>query len=221
MRIQIFSDSLALPRETPQEVYYEETYPAKLQKDHIVVQYSKGAGTIDELFGQTFYLKMFSPDVVIIQTGIVDCSPRPFTKFEEHFFKLNIFTKGIKAILKRLTKSWLRNLRKVAWTSPKNFRFYCNQFLETYLNTPVFAIGILPPREEYEKQLKGITKRIELYNGILKEVFGENYIDTSDMPDTGIMSDHHHMTVVGHQFIYDKIILRLSKIENKACSIQQ
>lgn len=212
MKIQIFSDSLALPREAPQKVYYEETYPAKLQKDHIVVQFSKGAGTIDELFGQTFYLKMFSPDVVIIQSGIVDCAPRPFTQFEEHFFKLNFVTKGCKAILKRVTKPWLRNLRKVAWTSPKKFRFYCNQFFKIYPNIPIYAIGILPPRPEYEKMAKGISKRIAQYNSILKDVFRENFIDTSDMPDEGIMSDHHHMTTVGHQFIYDKIVERLSKL---------
>ena len=45
MKIQIFSDSLALPREIPQKVYYEETYSAKLSKNHTVAQYSKGAGT--------------------------------------------------------------------------------------------------------------------------------------------------------------------------------
>ena len=48
MKIQIYSDSLALPREVPQKVFYEETYPAKLSTEHIVVQYSKGAGTIKE-----------------------------------------------------------------------------------------------------------------------------------------------------------------------------
>lgn len=215
MKILIFSDSLALPRETPQKVFYEETYPAKLQKDNTVVQFSKGAGTIDELFSQTFYLKMFNPDIVILQSGIVDCGPRPFTKFEEQFFRLNLFTKGCKAILKRLTYPWLRNLRKVAWTSPKQFRYYCNQFKKTYNDVPIYAIGILPPRIEYEMILKGITKRINEYNKILKETFGKNYINTSDMPDEGIMSDHHHMTTIGHQFIYDKIMERLSKLQTK------
>lgn len=212
MKIQILSDSLALPREIPQKVYYEETYPAKLSKDYTVAQYSKGAGTIKELFDQTFYYKMFCPDVVILQSGIVDCAPRPFTQFEEHFFTLNFFTKGCKAILKRLTKSWLRTLRKVAWTPPKKFRLYCEQFKKAYPNIPILAIGILPPRAEYEKQAKGISKRIHEYNGILMDVFGENYIDTSDMPDDGIMSDHHHMTSIGHQFVYDKIAERLSKL---------
>lgn len=218
MKIQIYSDSLALPREVPQKVFYEETYPAKLSTEHIVVQYSKGAGTIKDLFEQTYYYKMFCPDIVIIQSGIVDCAPRPFTQFEEYFFKLNFFTQGCKAILKRLTKSWLRDLRKVAWTSPKKFKFYCNQFIELYSNIPIIAIGILPPRPEYEKSVKGISKRISQYNSILKESFGDNYIDTSEMPDEGIMSDHHHMTVVGHQFIYDKVVQRLSEIEN-SCTI--
>lgn len=98
MKIQIFSDSLALPREIPQKVYYEETYSAKLSKDHIVAQYSKGAGTIKDLLDQTFYYKMFCPDVVILQSGIVDCSPRPFTQFEEYFFTLNFFTKVWNAV---------------------------------------------------------------------------------------------------------------------------
>lgn len=216
MKIQIFSDSLALPREVPQKVYYEETYPAKLSEDHIVAQYSKGAGTIMELYEQTYYYKMFSPDIVILQSGIVDCAPRPFTQFEEHFFKLNFFTKGCKAILKRLTKTWLRNLRKVAWTSPKKFRHYCELFKNMYPDIPIFAIGILPPRAEYEKSVKGISKRIHEYNNILKDAFGENYIDTSDMPDEGIMSDHHHMTSVGHQFVYDKIMERIAKLPQSA-----
>ena len=50
MKIQIFSDSLALPREVPQKVYYEETYPAKLAANHVVAQYSKGGGTIKDLY---------------------------------------------------------------------------------------------------------------------------------------------------------------------------
>ena len=212
MKIQIFSDSLALPREVPQKVYYEETYPAKLVANHVVAQYSKGGGTIKDLYEQIFYYKMFCPDVVILQSGIVDCTPRPFTQFEEHFFTLNFFTKGCKAILKRITKPWLRTVRKVAWTSPKKFKYYCEQLKNVYPNIPILAIGILPPRPEYEKLAKGISKRILEYNKILLDVFDGNFIDMSDMPDEGIMSDHHHMTAIGHQFVYDKIIERITKL---------
>lgn len=221
MKIQIFSDSLALPREIPQKVCYEETYPAKLAANHVVAQYSKGGGTIKDLYEQTFYYKMFCPDVVIIQSGIVDCAPRPYTLFEEHFFQLDFFTKACKAVLKRLTKNWLRNVRKVAWTSPKKFRFYCLKFKEMYPDIPVFALGILPPSREYELQLKGIEKRISQYNQILKDVFGCNFIDTSDIPKEGIMSDHHHLTAMGHQYVYEKIIQCLSEIENNLLSVQQ
>lgn len=214
MKIQIFSDSLALPREIPQQVYYEETYPAMLSLNHTVAQYSKGGAVIKELLDQTFYYKMFQPDVVILQSGIVDCGPRPFTQFEEHFFSLNFFTKGCKAILKRLTKKWLRNLRKVAWTKPSQYRAYCMKFKEVYGSTPIFALGILPARVEYEKQLKGITKRVNEYNLILKEVFGDHFIDTSSIPDSGIMADHHHLTAEGHQYIYSLITERIQKIQS-------
>lgn len=213
MKIQIFSDSLALPRAIPQKVLYEETYPAMLSKNHVVAQYSKGAAIIKDLLDQTDYYKMFEPDVVFIQSGIVDCAPRPFTLFEEHFFKLNLFTKGCKAILKRVTKPWLRNIRKVAWTPPKKFKELAATFKTVYPDIPVYAIGILPARDGYEKELKGITKRIDQYNQILKEVFAPRFIDTSDIPSEGIMSDHHHLTAVGHRFIYEKIVKALSEIE--------
>lgn len=212
MKIQIFSDSLALPRLKPTKVYYEETWPAKLAADHTIAQYSKGGGIIKDMLDQVFYYQMFCPDIVILQMGIVDCAPRPFTLFEEQFFKLNFFTKGFKAILKRLTKPWLKNVRKVAWTKPKDFRLYCEQFKIVYPNIPVFALAILPACEEFEKLSKGITKRIAQYNAILKDVFGDYYIDTSTIPHEGIMSDFHHLTTVGHQYIYDLIQVRLSKM---------
>lgn len=212
MKIQIFSDSLALPRLIPEKVYYEETWPAKLAQDHTVAQYSKGGGIIKEMFDQVFYYRMFCPDLVILQMGIVDCSPRPFTLFEEQFFKLNFFTKGCKAILKRLTKPWLRTVRKVAWTKPKDFRYYCEQFKIAYPDATVLALAILPSCEEYEKLAKGITKRISQYNAILKDVFDDNFIDTSAIPREGIMPDHHHLTAIGHQFIYELIQDRLNKI---------
>ena len=85
-----------------------------------------------------------------------------------------------------------------------------------YPDIPIFVFVILPPRAEYEKSVKGISKRIHEYNNILKDAFGENYIDTSDMPDEGIMSDHHHMTSVGHQFVYDKIMERIAKLPQSA-----
>ena len=90
-----------------------------------------------------------------------------------------------------------------------------------YPDIPVFALGILPPSREYELQLKGIEKRISQYNQILKDVFGCNFIDTSDIPKEGIMSDHHHLTAMGHQYVYEKIIQCLSEIENNLLSIQQ
>lgn len=212
MKIQVFSDSLALPRLYPAKVYYEETWPAKLAANHTVAQYSKGGGIIKDMFDQVFYYQMFCPDIVILQMGIVDCAPRPFTLFEEHFFKLNFFTKGCKAVLKRLTKPWLKSVRKVAWTKPKDFRHYCEQFKIAYPDIPVLALAILPSCEGFEKLSKGITKRIAQYNTILKDVFGDYFVDTSAIPREGIMTDFHHLTAVGHQFIYDLIQTRLTQI---------
>ena len=77
-KLLLITDSLGLPRLFPEKTEYEDTYPNLLKKHFIIMQYSKGGGTIIELYEQTGYFKAFEPDVIILQSGIVDCAPRPY-----------------------------------------------------------------------------------------------------------------------------------------------
>ena len=86
----------------------------------------------------------------------------------------------------------------------------CEFFIDKFHESEVFALSIVPASSDYEKQVPGITKKIDKYNLMLKNVFGNKYIDLKDIPLKGIMSDHHHLTKEGHQYIYNAILRTLN-----------
>lgn len=211
-RIVLFTDSLAMPREEPEVTFFEDTYPYLLRKDYEVFQFSKGGGLMSEFVEQTFYYNQYKPDIIILQIGIVDCSPRAFTKLEEAFFHSNRLLGLVRSFISKsgLSKK-IRNFRRLSWTPKRSYRQGCEFFISKFPQSKVFALSIVPPSKGYEKQVPGISKKIDEYNNILKEVFKQDFIDLSNIPMEGIMSDHHHLTKVGHQYVYDKIMHILAK----------
>lgn len=205
-RIVLFTDSLAMPREEPEITYFEDTYPYLLRKDYEVFQFSKGGGIMGEFVEQTFYYNQYKPDIIILQIGIVDCGPRAFSKTEEAIFQSNRVLSLIRRILSKtgISKK-IRNFRQLSWTSVESYRRGCEFFKTKFPQAKVYALSIIPPSDSYEKKVPGISKKIEKYNNILKDVFKENLIDLSSIPAEGIMSDHHHLTKVGHQYVCDSI----------------
>lgn len=211
-RIVIFSDSLALPRNIPEVTFYEETYPFLLKKNYDVFQCSIGGCVINDLLIQTFYYSQFKPDIVILQSGIVDCAPRAFSRLTYRFFEENRIGRVFKKILDAtISTRCIRNHRQLSWTSISSFRNCLREFKDQFCESQIFALSIVPASKEYDKKVPGIRNKIEDYNRIIKEVYLSNYIDLSDIPSEGIMSDGHHLTNIGHQFVYEKI---KEKIDN-------
>lgn len=207
-RLLIFSDSLALPRSTPEITWYEDTYPCLLKDNFEVFQCSKGGGLMGDFVEQVFYYRQFRPDVVLLQIGIVDCAPRAFSKMEEYIFKSNRFLYKIRYFLSKykITKR-IRKVRQLSWTSPDKFRKGCEFFIQKFSSpVSVYALSIVPVTHSYEIQVPGIKEKVNKYNKILKDVFGENFIDLDSIPFEGIMADHHHLTKIGHQYVYHKVL---------------
>ena len=211
-RIVLFTDSLALPREEPETTLYEDTYPFLLKKEYEVFQFSKGGGLLNEFVEQTFYYNQFKPDIIILQIGIVDCAPRAFSKLEEAILQSNALFRLFRRYLSKcgLSKK-IRNARKLSWTSKLSYQQGCEYFVSNFPQAEVFALSIVPPSEEYEKQVPGISQKINEYNAILREVFKNKLIDISNISAEGVMSDHHHLTKIGHAFVYKKIINKISQ----------
>ena len=87
IKILVFSDSLGLPRNTPQAVNWEETWVQLLSKIYCVEYCAIGGAKVSDLSRQISYYKIFNPDIVIVQSGIVDCAPRALTEFEKQIIE--------------------------------------------------------------------------------------------------------------------------------------
>jgi hypothetical protein len=208
-RVLIIGDSLALPREKPEKVRHEETWPELLKQTgkYDIIQLSLGGGTIGDLYDQISYYKQFDPDFVIIQSGIVDCSPRALTQLELKIFLSN---KLLRILLsKTLPLNFLRNHRKITYVTKKNFTDYYENIITQFKNSRHILISILPISSGYEKKIKGIGNNQDKFNNIIKSLsvkYKSLYLNTDLMPIEGIMTDFHHLNSIGHYWIYSAIV---------------
>jgi hypothetical protein len=214
MKILIITDSLGLPRIEPQKVDLEETWPYLVQKkfkDDIVVQMSLGGATVGELHNQVSYYRAFHPDVVLVQSGIVDCAPRAFKRGElELMQRLPLFSKFVLPMVKKRT-NYIRSKRNVCYTQPALFSDFINGFIAEFSKEKLYWIGIIPAVEAYEKKLPGITNAINNYNKIIQNTLGDHFIETREIPEEGIMPDFHHLNDIGNKYVFDQIVKKLER----------
>ena len=213
MKILIITDSLGLPRKTPEVVGYNETWVYYLNSETTTHQLSLGGGLLRDFIKQLEYLKMFKPDKVIIQLGIVDCVPRALTERENHFVNKFWILKKIAIVYLKYKKKKLRGKRGICYTNEKDFAKGLSLIKKSFKN--VFCLSIVKPCLVYEEKIPGVRHNVDLYNDILKKTFSENYIDVNDMDGTCIMSDHHHLNTKGHDYVFNKIKDRVLKEEEE------
>jgi hypothetical protein len=209
-KVLVFSDSLALPRPTPEVVNYNETWVYKLSQIYNVHQISIGGAIIEELSTQINYAKMFEPDFVILQAGIVDCAPRAMTKFETRFLNKYKFTRILlKKILTPKVLFLLRKYRNVTYTKKFIFESQVEIFYK-HFRSKLFWIEILPANTDFSQSIPGIENNIKEYNSIIKEKVENNFISVPDFKADYLMSDHHHLSELGHGYIFDLIMDKIS-----------
>ncbi|NUM49584.1 MAG: SGNH/GDSL hydrolase family protein [Flavobacteriales bacterium] len=207
-RVVFLTDSLSLPRDVPEKVSYEETFVYLLKQEYPnieFIQFAYGGATISDLRNQADYLKSFSPNILILQAGIVDCAPRTITRFESDFIsRIPFLSKFIFRILKNNASS-IRKTRRITYTNPRSFEENLKKINSMFNDSRVYAIGILPASLNYERKVPKITSNILLFNEKLKSVFRNNFIDTSDFDESYVMSDFFHLNKKGHLSIYKKL----------------
>lgn len=168
-RLLILGDSLALPREKPEYCAFEDTWPQLLKAtgEYEIHQVSIGGATISDLHRQLHYHKLFNPDIVVVQVGIVDCAPRFASRFEIELLKRIPFV-GAK-ILNLLNDPRVRNLRKKKFTDLRSFKGLSHKLETFFINAPVYFLGIVPASLHYEEKLPYITENIEKYNAVFQQ----------------------------------------------------
>lgn len=206
MKILVFSDSLSLPRQSPEVCLHFETWPELLRaQGHEVCLCAQGGATVRDLTKQIFYFQDSAYfDAVIVQCGIVDSAPRFARRWEVKVLQ-RMGAIGRK-FMTFLNTSRVRKFRKITYTSPLVFQ----QSLLKWLNSfacPVLFVEILPVSTAYEQQLPGVLNNVEKFNALLRE---HDHISMRDMPDHCTMSDHHHLNKEGHAYLAARILEKIA-----------
>lgn len=196
----MITDSLGLPRRTPEFVALERTWPQLLRNalpGACVYQLSLGGASTDDMLPQLDYLSGQDPAMVIVQAGIVDCAPRAFRRSE---IAVLLATRAGRALLNRMERSTirlLRRIRNVSYVSERQFEKNVVQIANSF-TCPVVWLGILGGAR-YDELVPGITARIAKYNAILHRVLREQFMDLGTiLGPEHFMSDAHHLNEGGH-----------------------
>ncbi|MFM2360982.1 MAG: hypothetical protein RLY16_2975 [Bacteroidota bacterium] len=203
MKVLFLTDSVSLPRKHKNgQVLWEEIYYSKFKQQFPSVDFllvGMGGATISQLQLALNYYDCYQADILVLQSGIVDCAPRAFSQFEQQ-----VITKlRLVRFVKPLTK-FLRKHRHISFTKPRVFEEQLLKIKKKFDGKPTIAIGILPGNQAYEQVVPGISTCIERYNSILKKHM--QFIDNSDFSPNGVLEDHHHLNALGQQIIFDKLV---------------
>lgn len=221
-RILIIGDSLAMPRG---EVPYEETWPYFLGKkfpDYEFIDKTRRASKSDRLVNEgggyknikrgADVLEHYNPDVVIVQIGITDCSPRYFRKSSLFSKLLNVSPNFIKSSIYSFIKKYFE--RKVKYADidsnifEKNWRNYIDRAVAN--NTEIIIISISAVSSEFIKKSPEIEIAIQTYNIILKNLASEfknvTYIDPIDKNVIEkVAIDELHVNKEGHKIVFEEL----------------
>lgn len=173
------------------------------------------------------YSKMVSyrqPDVVFLQLGINDCAPRLFRKGSRHLFLQPWFRRVSRDCGMRLYKRFRRQitrLRSLRYVGPEAFRrnLHCviNEILSFNDKVHIFAMGIAEVSEELAQRSFGYLESIREYNAILRDVFGDSYIEVNDLVPKSRMfiSDGYHFSIEAHKALANRIAEIIEGIDEK------
>ena len=154
MRVIVFSDSMALPRDegSTQQLRYEQTWPYLLQQrmsNLEIIRHNQASATTKDICQQLKYWKKESPDLVIVQVGVVDAVPRSYHSFERRLiFGIGKRVKFVDKVGKFLAPK-LRSIRNVTLVSPADFRMNLSSIRESFpkvLFIPILSDGEAPRR---------------------------------------------------------------------------
>ncbi|MCX7829826.1 MAG: hypothetical protein N2445_02020 [Acidobacteria bacterium] len=235
--IKVYGDSLSLPR--PQDnIDFGEEYSFLLKlmleekkgENIFLWNRSLGGARIIELYKNyerdKFYIG--KSGILIIQSGVVDCAPRPLPLFLREL--LSVSPSFIKWRVSRfLHNNRARILRSglgTRPTPPKKFKKTLSKWLESAIKTEllILIINIAPNTDAIERHSPGFRRSIELYNKIICETVSEvncskiSLIDVNSKikeVDKNIeflinQKDGHHITKEGHR-LYSEMLIKSIK----------
>jgi hypothetical protein len=224
----VYCDSLAFRRKT-QSQDLEFTYPFKLKElieTHLGIRANlilRGGGgltikqirkilTTDSGF---FDGEEKATNITILQFGIVDCAPRPFT------YLLAPLLKKMPSIFEKLVthRRKLQIICSYTATSKRIFKKVYASIVKTCHASKCrpLAIGLPLPPISLELRSPGFRRNVSIYNNLIREVLPESFCDieknmNESLREVLLLSDGHHLTEAGHMFYAEQLFEYLKKL---------
>lgn len=228
----IHGDSLALPRDG---VQYHETWPSRLRTkldEWTVINRARDGKTTKELISDEEWenrrqLDLYTPRVVVLQLGIVDCAPRKVRKIERQLVE-ELESQLLRRISYFLATNFRSRSMKRAYVSPDEYRANLSAFVERAMENGsenVLFVKILSPSEKYSDQNKHSAASITQYNEILSEVADEYPIvdvlrplcddgeEERQIVDEYTLDDGYHLNPVGNERLGQRVIEHVNRLD--------
>jgi acyl-CoA thioesterase I len=245
--IRIYGDSLGMPRSS-ERIGYLDTFGERLREQIeqgapssrvSVYNRSRGGAPISTLFEDfktdSFFFGTPGGTVLIIQAGVVDCAPRPLSRFLRRGVAL-LPPSPQARVIGFLHDHRAAILRKgIAWraTSPRDFAAVYSEWLQVACRTFewVYAVNIAPTNPAIETRSPGFGDSVVYYNSIIERAcrtVGADNVRLVDVhtaileSDDGVrryinVNDGHHITTEGHR-LYTELLTNMLR-EDRALGL--
>jgi lysophospholipase L1-like esterase len=164
----------------------------------------------------------YLPDIVIINYGIVDCTPRLFPKFWVDFVKMESpwpIKNAIKIFLRKITSfitnNYLKLVKGQAWIPVSIFKRAISMMLDRIKKdtmADIILINIPPSTPKRENNIKGLERNIIEYNKAMNElsiikkaILIDAYGLVKQYKVEEILPEGFHYNTKGHKLIAKKI----------------
>lgn len=212
--VLFITDSLGLPRSSPELVSDDEVWPYQLSdtfKGECDFRFFMINGLNTSLLSQycSDHLLAYKPDIVILQIGIVDCCPRALAK-KELLIAKNL-PKPISRVVHKLVKKYHKQIiikRKIRYVTPEAYQDNLHKLKNLFSTSEFIVVPIAPATDEYAQKIPMLEESISLYNAIKKSVFQDALLTECYEgydKNTLFLSDHHHLTARGHAAVYESV----------------
>jgi hypothetical protein len=222
MRILILGDSLVFPR-SRNKIKYEDTWAGILASNgHEIFLRAKGGSNIThvekELDHLMSYFNVSSDisshefDLIILQAGIVDLSPRLFSpSFKNLISKIPFFSKYILLLSRNKVFYKYFGHRSVSEMKFKSILIRLRHKF-TLIAKNNLIIEIARPAHFLIQNVGDFSDVVVSYNRIYREIYSANFLEVYDNIDISeiMLMDGHHLNHCGHKLIAQKILEKLS-----------
>ncbi len=225
MKILCIGDSLGLPREG---CSYEETWFSQLvgkYPQHTFFSHFEGGRLIESALNDyNMYYRYYNTDVVILQQGIVYCSPRSVNdKKAINLVIRKLFTVfGLTKLYWKIVKSHPRRPDCV-YTKIESFETKYGELVKSILSTEnkaIIAIKIGHSTEALvEKSSKYFNSNVDRYNAIIDKIANDNkgrmiVISPLDKVEDDMFLDGYHCSAKGMKMVYEDVLSSLKMVSN-------